>query len=371
VGIACRQPVVLCVNQDAGINPDRPKGAAVHLVAMRRAFAELGADCHGIDESDNDRLTRSLRAALERGPVDLIYERYALGKSTASHFANANGIPLVLEVNAPLADEQRQWRGGSDEYEDAHHDNYSMGTAHRVIAVSSDVARYARERGAAPGRVSVMPNAIDVKRFRFSARQESVRDELVPKGRFVIGFHGRLRPWHGFDMLLSVFSALLENGHDIHLLVVGEGDFQALENLPADRYTRVEWQAHEDIPRYVSAFDALPLTYRADLPCYFSPLKLMEAMGCGVVPLVPDSGDLPNVVKHLETGLVYTAGDEDQLREYLGSLIRDRESLEKLGRRAALEASLHSWKDIAKFALESIAGYGPTDSKLARAGDGS
>ena len=32
-----------------------------------------------------------------------IYERYALGKSAAARFAIKHGIPLVLEVNAPLA----------------------------------------------------------------------------------------------------------------------------------------------------------------------------------------------------------------------------------------------------------------------------
>lgn len=354
---AGRQAVVLCVNQDAGISPDRPKGAAVHLMAMRQAFTGIGAACLGIDEPDDEQLTRSLEAALDRGPVDLIYERHALGKSAASHFASAHDIPLVLEVNAPLAEEQRHWRGGSNEKEDARQDRFSMQTADRIIAVSSDVARYARERGAEPKRVCVFPNAADVSRFRPSVRSESVRDALVPEGRFVIGFHGRLRPWHGFDMLLRVFLALLGNDRDVHLLVVGEGDFNALEKLPASRYTKVGWQAHEDIPRYVAAFDALPLTYHADLPCYFSPLKLTEAMGCGVVPLVPDLGDLPDVVTHLETGLVYAAGDEGQLREQLESLVRDRELLEDLGRRTALEASRHSWENIAEFALESIADF--------------
>ena len=40
-----RQPVVLSVNQDPGIGPERAKGAAVHLNAMRHAFSGLGADC--------------------------------------------------------------------------------------------------------------------------------------------------------------------------------------------------------------------------------------------------------------------------------------------------------------------------------------
>ena len=92
---------MLSVNQDAGISPGRAKGAAVHLCAMREAFAKLGANCLGVDEPDDTRLTDTLHAAINQGPADLIYERYALGKSAASRFAVARGIPLVLEPNGP------------------------------------------------------------------------------------------------------------------------------------------------------------------------------------------------------------------------------------------------------------------------------
>jgi len=357
-------PVVLSVNQDAGISPERAKGAAVHLNAMREAFAGLGAECRGIDEPDDSRLGAELQSALEHGPVDLIYERYALGKSVAARFAADHGIPLVLEVNAPLADEQRRWRGGSNEIDDARRDAFAMGVACKVVAVSNDVARYAVQRGAQADQVGVFPNGIDTDRFCLAARHRSVRQSLIPSGRFVIGFHGRLRPWHGFDMLVNVAGKLLGHGHNIHLLVVGEGDFDALQRLPDDHYTRVKWQPHREIPRYVAACDVLPLTYQADMPCYFSPLKLMEAMACGVVPLVPDLGDLTNAVAHGATGLVYKAGDEAQLLQQLELLISDQDLLEHMGQRAAVEAADHSWARIAEHVLESAAKCSGSSSSL-------
>ncbi len=358
------QPVVLSVNQDAGIGPGRAKGAAVHLNAMREAFAGLGAECRGIDEPDDTRLNEALRFELEHGPVDLIYERYALGKSAAAQFAADHGIPLVLEVNAPLAEEQRRWRGGSDEVEDARQDAFAMGVACKVVAVSSDVAHYAMQRGAQTERVNVFPNGINADRFNLAARKRSVRETLAPPERFVIGFHGRLRPWHGFDMLVRVAGKLLQRGIDIHLLVVGEGDFDALQDLPDDSYTRIKWQPHREIPRYVAACDILPLTYQADTPCYFSPLKLMEAMACGVVPLVPDLGDLPDAVKHGETGLVYKAGDETQLQHQIESLISNKGLLESIGQRAAEEAGRHSWARIADYVLKSAVKCSDSNSLL-------
>lgn len=357
-----RKTVVLSVNQDAGIGPGRNKGAAVHLNAMRAAFSGLGADCQSLDEPDDAKLASSLLAAFQSGPVDLIYERYALGKSAAAHFAAEHNIPLVMEVNSPLADEQQRWRGGSNQGEDARNDAFAMAEACKVIAVSSDVARYAKARGAHPDRVEIFPNGIDVDRFNPGLRDEAFRRSLIPEGRFVIGFHGRERPWHGFERLTSTVGQLLARGHNVHLLVVGKGDFNSLGRLPADRYTRIGWQPHELMPGYVAIFDALPLTYQSDMPCYFSPLKLMEAMGCGVVPVVPGLGDLADVVNHGKTGLVFKAGDEEQLLQHLESLITDRDLLETIGRQAAIEARQHSWASIAEHVLESTVQKGGKNS---------
>lgn len=362
-----KRPVVVSLNQDSGIGPGRAKGAAVHVDAMRVAFQNLGADCIGLDEPDDNRLLNSLKSLWATGPIDLIYERYALGKSTAAEFAAAHCIPLVLEVNAPLAEEQRRWRGSSDEANDLRRDAVAMNQACCVIAVSSEVGNYAIQRGASQGAVAVFPNGIDCSQFNASARDKSLRKELVPDNTFVIGFHGRLRPWHGFGMLVDVAEELLARGRSVHLLAVGEGDFVELERLPADCRTRVGWMSHQEIPKYVSAFDALPLTYQPDMPCYFSPLKLREAMACGVVPLVPDLGDLPMAVEHKKTGFVYDAGNADQLISQLEYLANNAEMCRTLGRNASVEASQHSWDRIAAYAL-NVAVSGDVKSRLSRAG---
>jgi len=352
-----RRRVVLSVNQDAGIDPGRPKGAAVHLNAMRVAFANWGVECVAVDEADDQRLVDVLDTTRERLGADLIYERYALGKSAAARYAARHDIPFVLEVNAPLADEQRRWRGGSVNDDDAREDAFAMAQADKIIAVSTDVARYAVARGGDARRIGVFPNGIDTGSFNLSARAHSVRGQLFPADRFVIGFHGRLRPWHGFGMLVDAVLGLIENGVAVHLLTVGEGDFKDLERLPDSCFDRIEWQPHSSIPPYVAACDVLPLTYGAELPCYFSPLKLMEAMACGVVPLVPDLGDLGQVVGHLDTGMVYRAGDRLQLQQYLERLAEDGDLRRALGRRAAREAAGHSWDRIAAEVL-SVVGHG-------------
>lgn len=347
---------VVCLNQDPGIHPRRRKGAAVHLMAMREAFAELGAEVVSIDESDEAAL-EALRTAHARAPIDLLYERYALGKPAAARFCSAHGVPLVVEMNAPLADEEARYRAAVIDPAAAERDRELLGAAALVLAVSTEVASYAVERGADARLVCVRANGVDARRFRPRSAADAVRARLVPAQRFALGFHGRLRDWHGFELFSRAAQRLLELGEDVHLVLVGEGDFERhlADRVAAQRVTRVAWVEHAEIGPYVASFDALPLTYAPDVPCYFSPLKLAEAMACGVVPVLPRLGNLARAATDGVDALYYRAGDVDELVSTVRLLIHDTPLRERLARAARASAAERSWQSIATFVLSSVA----------------
>lgn len=345
---------IAAINQDRGIAPSRNKGAAVHLVAMRDAFSRLDCDVVAFDEPDDAALLSALSQGGATQPFDLVYERYALGSATGAQFARESGIPFVLEINSPLAEEQHRFRGKAETKSQRESDNFLFMQADCVVAVSSAVAEYACARGASPDAVMVCHNGVDAQRFNLQVDGGAVRREYVPDGAFVIGFHGRLRPWHGFEQLVLVVSNLLARDLPVHLLVVGDGDFDALAELPDKHVTRVDWQPHATVPEFVAAFDALALTYHAGAPFYYSPLKLMEAMACGVVPLVPDLGDLPRLIDNGKNGYVYRAGDCSGLEELLAELLVDDDKRQAIGRRAGEFAIAHSWDSIAENVLERV-----------------
>jgi glycosyltransferase involved in cell wall biosynthesis len=343
---------IVSVNQDSGIDPARKKGAAVHLRAMRQAFAQLGATVTAIDENDLDRLRQRLRRAVGPDRPDLVYERYVLGRSAAAVFARDNDIPYVVEVNAPLADEQRRWRGQAESEDDRREDAVTFAAAGFVAAVSRQVASYAVARGAPAETVFVCPNGIDTRLFRPGVEPAQPLVAALPSGAFVLGFHGRERPWHGFQLLAEAAGVLLDRNFPVHLLVIGEGDFSALSGLPETSFTRLPWVAHEQIPSLIGRFDALPLTYPPETPCYFSPLKLAEAMACGAVPVVPDLGDLASAVVHGHNGLVYPAGDRHALVKSLASLIENPSLKSALADAAARSAHEQGWDRIARRILD-------------------
>jgi glycosyltransferase involved in cell wall biosynthesis len=336
---------VVYVNADPGIAPGRKKGAAVHVAAMQQAFRALGCEVEALEEKDPERLTAALEALRASGPVDLVYERYALGAAVAGAFTRRHGVPHVLEVNAPLLEEAARHRGADSDEAARAREAAVLGAVDHVFAVSLAVAEHVAALGVPRERIHVHPNAVDAERFRPRPGEEARRELGLPLGAFVLGFHGRLRPWHGFERVAEAARRLVERGRDVHVLTVGEVDYsEVLTEAELQRSsTCLPWVAHEEVPRRVACFDALPLAYGPDAPFYFSPLKLLEGMACGVVPVVPDLGELPELVERGAAGLVYPAGSVDGLVEALELLIGDEDRRARLAARAVDVARGRSW----------------------------
>jgi glycosyltransferase involved in cell wall biosynthesis len=139
-------------------------------------------------------------------------------------------------------------------------------------------------------------------------------------------------------------------------VLIGEGEFEKeLDGrVPAERVTRIPWVEHHEIGPYVASFDVLPLTYDPDAPCYFSPLKLAEAMACGAVPVLPRLGDLENAATHEVDALFYPPGDLDALVSAIRALMEEPELRRRLSQGAVASAQEKSWNAIAAFVLRTV-----------------
>lgn len=353
-----------CVNQDPGVGPDREKGAAVHLAEMRSAFDRLGAEVTTVDHSNPIEVRRHLEELAASSPLDLVYERYALGAFAAGRFARERGLPHVLEVNAPLSAEARRYRPLQhrqllDPSVAAAAERELFAKTDLVLAVSTAVGSFARDQGTRADHIAVRPNGVDTQRFQPLAEREraALREELGLEDRFILGFHGRLRPWHNLELLGRAAARLIAIGVKAHVLTIGVGDFEELlgTHLAPNHRTSLGWRDRNQIARLVACFDVLPLTYAESQEFYFSPLKLLEGMGTGVVPVVPDLGDLSETVTHGRDGLVYTAGDENALVEQMRLLHDDHALRERLSAAGRVTATAHSWDDIARTVLSRFA----------------
>ncbi len=139
------------------------------------------------------------------------------------------------------------------------------------------------------GRVHVMPNAIDTKKYEFDQdARVRLRNELnIPQNAFVVGHVGRFMYQKNHPFLLQVFKEVLRLRENAFLLLVGEGELQETirqsvrEQGLEDKV--VFTGARQDVSKLYSAMDVfcLPSFYEGlpvvaleaqanGLPCVFS-----------------------------------------------------------------------------------------------------
>jgi glycosyltransferase involved in cell wall biosynthesis len=338
-----------------------PPPAGLEGVVVHQLRCPSGTDVSQREASllkSNDDLT----AALEGCEFDLVYERYSLWSYTAVEAAARRGVPCVLEVNAPLVEEQSRHRALVDR-------EGALAVARRVFTgatavawVSDEVAAYVRTAGAAPDRVHTVPNGVTPARF-----SHNVRPSLPgPPGSFTVGFVGTLKPWHGVDVLIDAFAELHARVAAARLIIVGDGPVRdALTAAVAARGLAgaVHWTGAVEpaaVPGFVRSMDVAVAPYPAMSEFYFSPLKLYEYMAAGLAIVASEIGQIRNVLRDDETALLVPPGDARALAGALRRLWRDPNLRRQLGAaaRAAVIEKGHSWDAVARRILD-VAGLRP------------
>ncbi len=281
---------------------------------------------------------------------DLIYERYALWGFTGLRLAKSRSIPLLLEVNSPLAYEQETFRSGITCPPLAYRvEREIWKRADLVLAVSEALRGRLVRAGVAPERIRVLPNAVDTRCFHPSVSGEPVRRALNLDGQFVIGFVSTFKKWHGVDLLIQAFRDFHEQNPSTHLLLVGDGPLRPKLQVEvqqaglAQAVTFAGSVAHDNVPSYVSAMDVAVAPYPALEDFYYSPLKLFEYMAAGRPVVASRVGQVADFVKDGANGLLFPPGDRAGLVECLRRLQQDPGLRRELGRKASLACANRTW----------------------------
>ena len=301
----------------------------------------------------------TLDALREHDPFDLVYERYSLWSYAGMEYAQSSGVPGLLEVNAPLIEEQARYRGLIDRDGADAVARRTFGAATALIAVSQQVAAYVEGFPAARGRVYTVPNGVDVARFHH-VDEPALGHE---PGTFTIGFVGSLKAWHGLDILSEHFALAYDQDPTMRLLIVGDGPGR--ERLESDLSARKVRHAvhfagavsHDEVPAYLAAMDAAVAPYPDMQDFYFSPLKILEYMAAGLPVIASDIGQIADLVAHERSGLLCPPGDVRALAAAALRLRNDPKLARQLGDSAYLAvADAHTW-DVVAGRILTIAGF--------------
>ncbi len=401
---------ILYLCADRGIPIRGHKGAAIHVRALADAFSQAGhsvtlltpnpgpadgpspsADIVVVplpeatkDPADEttareerareyaDVLYEAARARIAQGNFDFIYERYSLWSDVGARLTRETGLPLVLEVNAPLRLEAACYRALSDSEAAARIETEQFTAASAISVVSNNLRDYVLAQGAPPERVHVLPNAVDATHFHPAVSGEAVRAKYHLTDQFVVGFVGRPRPWHDLDTLLAAFTQLRAADSRFHLLLVGEMP----ESLPATlnllglsrAVTLTGPINHDQVPEHIAAMNVAVSPHPRLDDFYFSPLKLFEYMACGVPTVAANIGQVAELISDGETGCLYPPGDSEVLANCIRNLAATPIRAKEIGWKAATHIlDGHTWEKNARAVTGWIDGStvtqpGPVDS---------
>ena len=278
---------------------------------------------------------RRLSAAVRAFRPDVIYERYNLYFPSGIWARRRFRVPLLLEVNAPLYEERRRYGGialpGLAQWSERH----AWRGADLVLPVTEVLAGYVAAAGVPRERIHVIPNGINEQAFASLPDREAAKRALGLAGRFVLGFVGFMRDWHGLDRVLHFM-----NEHprgDLHALLVGDGpDGERLRRIAgelglASRLTITGVMERTAVPSAIAAFD---VALQPAVVEYASPLKLFEYLYVGLPIVAPDSPNIREVLSDGENGLLFDPRDDASFRGVLERLLADEMLRLRLAARA-------------------------------------
>jgi glycosyltransferase involved in cell wall biosynthesis len=356
---------IVYVCADRGIPLRGFKGASTHLREMATALSSRGNEiaiaCARLGSGnpepsvsrieilpdEREQQEDLLGALLRTERIDVVLERYSLQSAVARRVTTRLGVPLVLEVNAPLVLEASRYRGLRDVEEGLARERGTFETADAIVAVSGALGAYVGER-APQTPVAVVPNGVDPSKFA-GCPPAPVG---LPEGGMAIGFCGSMKRWHGIGDLLEAFRSVAHSHPQVDLVLAGSGPEDEVARRVAEepaltgRIHILGPVAHDRVPGILAALSVGVAPY-PDIPdFYFSPLKVLEYMAAGVPVVFSNLGDLPDMVQG--AGIGYPAGDVPALTRAILRLVEAPQLRRQLGAVGRARSLGYSWDRAAK-----------------------
>lgn len=178
-----------------------------------------------------------------------------------------------------------------------------------------------------------------------SIRNRNTTKNFADNKPLTIGVVSRLAHIKGMDLVIPAFIQALEkyNLKNVRLLIVGDGKLksdmekQALDSNYSNLIEFAGKQSSTQLQDYYDKIDILLMPSRSE---GFG-LTALEGMARGCVPVVSETGGLPELVTE-DVGMLHKPIDVDDLADKIGLLVNDRNRLKEMSDKAIKRAGLFS-----------------------------
>lgn len=340
------------VNQSTGNSQSSPGWVGLlkrHLPRFAYELAELSYSLVAY---------RRLAKKISVFQPDAIYERYNLYLLAGIWAKRKYRLPLILEVNAPMAVERQEYGGLALPKLASWVERHVWRHADYVLPVTEVLAEYIAAQGVDRSRIVVIPNGINFDQYRDLPTSDEAKTRYGLQGRLVIGFTGFVREWDRLDRIMH-WIAQTGAAYNTHLLVIGDGPARVeIETCAAklgvsDRLTFTGAVRREEVPRISVAFD---IALQTALVPYASPLCLFEYLALGKAIVAPDQPNHHEILRNGEDSLLYDPNDPQGIEKALNTLLNDKELRTQIACQAEKVISTKGleWKSHAKRIISLI-----------------
>lgn len=233
---------------------------------------------------------------------------------------------------------------------------WALSRSRLLTGCSAELVDRVRALGFPAARSRVIPYGVDVAAFSPAPERRSVWRERLAIGErapLLLGV-GRMATKKGFQVLVGILPALLEEFPELRVVLAGGGDL-----LERFREAARPWADRVHFPGPVLR-DTLPDLYRAAdlfvLPAVHDakgnvdglPNVILEAMASGLPVVASGISGIPLAVEDGRTGLLVPEGDSDALRGALRRLLADPAAALEMGGKGRRKAEAElTWDAVA------------------------
>lgn len=237
--------------------------------------------------------------------------------------ATAHRSGPLGDVNALL---KHWWKFGKNRF------RIMQKVVDNFVLISNEIEMELNKVGIPAERLSYIPNGVDTNRFVpiDTKLVSELRSRLgIQTDGLVVVFSGRLVKEKRVINLLEAWKNIITKHPKALLIILGEGELSA-ELKEASVSNVLFLGAKEDVVPYLQVSDVFVLPSAAE----GLSVAMLEAMSCGIPPLITRVGSNDKVVENGKSGVLIPSDDIPALQNELDNLLSDSLKRSFIGKNA-------------------------------------
>jgi glycosyltransferase involved in cell wall biosynthesis len=331
-------------------------GGTVHIYQIVRQLVQRGHKIHSTfyyADAPDVKVYRQRELFQFLKNIDLLYIRidgkFGVEKFTCLKFLKAMNLPVIWEINAPIEEMLMRGKSSGQVRFWAFKRKFLARWVDAAICVSREMQEYA-QKNLGIKKVYYVPNGSDIELFSPQKRNVNLYPEA--KNHFKVIWAGSsYYAWQGWEIVLQVARKMQTIDPQVKfILITRSRDIKSHGGIP-ENVMVLDEKNYSELPAYLASADAglclyKPLTHNNRF--YFSPLKLFDYMACGLPVIATNSGQITEVVKDSENGLLVGNGIDEIIDKIL-LLKRHPDRAQKISREARRTIEEHyTWERVGR-----------------------